>query len=501
MAKARDDTKKARDDTKQEPPGRTAASGLSARILLLTVAFVMIAEVAIYIPSIASFRNNWLRDRLSAAYTAALVLEAAPQDAIPDQLKADVLASVGAMSIALKTQDARTLLAVTDMPPAASERFDLRTATSWASIHGAFATLLAGQDSTRVAIGDAPRGAEFIEITFNDRPLRAAMWRYSFNILLLSLVISAIVATLAVLALHLLVLRPVRRLTSSLIAFRDDPEDPSRIIEPSGARHEMGRAEDALSQTQRALLQELREKKRLASLGLAVAKINHDLRNLLSTAQLLSDRLTHSPDPLGRSIAPKLIGTLDRAIAFCQSTLTYGRAAEPAPRLAPFRLRDAVDEAIEIVAPTGAGTVALVNDAPGELLIVADRDQMLRVLMNLLRNALDALAAAGAQPGQDPEVRLSAHRAGGRIFIDVSDTGPGVPQRARENLFKPFLGSTRPGGAGLGLAIAAELVAGHGGEISLLDPSPEGSATFRIDLPHRLPERPARRRAKAAGEA
>ncbi|MDP2354816.1 MAG: HAMP domain-containing sensor histidine kinase [Beijerinckiaceae bacterium] len=486
----------ARDDIKQETPGRGTAPGLSTRVLLLTIAFVMIAEVAIYIPSIANFRNNWLRDRLSAGFTAALVLEAAPQDAIPEQLKSDLLASVGAQSIVLKTKDTRMLLAVTDMPPSASERFDLRTATPWQSIRGAFATLLADENRTLVAIGDAPRGAEFIEIALSDGPLREAMRRYSFNILVLSLIISAIVAMLAVLALHLLVLRPVRRLTSSLIAFRDNPEDPSRIIEPSGARHEMGRAEDALAQTQSALLGELREKKRLASLGLAVAKINHDLRNMLSTAQLLSDRLTHSPDPLGRSVAPKLIRTLDRAIAFCQSTLTYGRAAEPAPRLAPFRLRDAIDEAIEIVAPAGAGQLSLVNDAPGDLLVVADREQMLRVLMNLLRNALDALAAAGAQPGLDPEVRFTARRLDGRILIEVRDTGPGVPERARKTLFQPFLGSSRQGGTGLGLAIAAELVAGHGGDIRLMDAGAEGGATFVIELP----DRPAQRRAIAAGE-
>ena len=486
----------ARNDTKKEATGRRTAPGLSTRVLLLTIAFVMIAEIAIYIPSIANFRNNWLRDRLSAGYTAALVLEAAPEDAIPDQLKSDLLASVGAQSIVLKTQDTRTLLAVTDMPPTASERFDLRTATPWQSISGAFATLLADGNRTLVAIGDAPRGAEFIEIALSDGPLREAMRRYSFNILVLSIIISAIVAMLAVLALHLLVLRPVRRLTSSLIAFRDNPEDPSRIIEPSGARHEMGRAEDALAQTQNALLGELREKKRLASLGLAVAKINHDLRNMLSTAQLLSDRLTHSPDPLGRSVAPKLIRTLDRAIAFCQSTLTYGRAAEPAPRLAAFRLRDAIDEAIEIVAPAGTGTLSLVNDAPGDLIVVADREQMLRVLMNLLRNALDALGATGAQPGQDPKVLFTALRSEGRIVIEVHDTGPGVPERARKTLFQPFLGSSRQGGTGLGLAIAAELVAGHGGDIRLLDAGQAGGATFRIELP----ERPAQRRAIAAGE-
>lgn len=477
-------------------PRRWSGGGLSARILLLTIAFVMIAEVAIYIPSIANFRNNWLRDRLIAGYTAALVLEAAPTDAIPDQLKADLLESVGAKTIVLKTQDARTLLAVADMPTAATDRIDLRTISAWQSITGAFTTLLARSERTLAVIGDAPRGAEFIELTLDDGPLRAAMWRYSFNILFLSLLISAIVASLAVLALHLLVLRPVQRLTTSLIAFRDDPEDPSRIIEPSGARHEMGRAEDALAATQSALLQELREKKRLASLGLAVAKINHDLRNMLATAQLLSDRLTHSPDPLGRAVAPKLIGTLDRAIAFCQSTLTYGRAVEPAPRLAPFRLREAADEARDIADPAGAGAVPIVNDVPGDFLLVADREQILRVLMNLLRNALDALAAAGPQPGEEARVRISAFREAGRVVIEVSDTGPGVPERARKNLFKPFLGSSRLGGTGLGLAIAAELVAGHGGEIRLADNAGDGGATFRIELP----ERAQPLRAMAAGE-
>ncbi len=216
-----------RDKSQGGPPRRSTATGLSTRVLLLTITFVMIAEVAIYIPSIANFRNNWLRDRLSAAYTAALVLEAAPEEAIPEQLKSDLLASVGAKSIVLKTQDTRTLLAVTDMPPSASERFDLRTATPWQSVSGAFATLLARENRTLVAIGNAPRGAEFIEIALSDRPLREAMWRYSFNILLLSIIISAIVAMLAVLALHLLVLRPVQRLTSSLIEFRDNPKIPA----------------------------------------------------------------------------------------------------------------------------------------------------------------------------------------------------------------------------------------------------------------------------------
>lgn len=484
------------DDAKKTGDARKAGSrwtGLASRVLVLTIAFVMLAEIAIYIPSIANFRNNWLRDRLSAAYTAALVLEAAPPEAIPDQLKQNLLASVGAQSIALKDAETRRLLAVANMPEQVVERFDLRSASAWESIKGAFGTLRGHDGRALLVIGHAPMGGEFIEITIDEAPLREAMLRYSVNILLLSLIISIIVASLAVFALHLLVLRPVRRLTSSLIAFGDGPQDSSRVIVPSGSAHEIGRAEQALAQMQERLLTEFRQTKHLAALGLAVAKVNHDLRNLLSTAQLLSDRLADSPDKVARSVAPKLIGTLDRAIAFCQSTLVYGRAVEPAPQMTRFPLREAVAEAMEVVAPLSA-SVSLRNEVAADLEIVADRDQIFRLLMNLLRNAVEALTAAGPQPGRDPCVIVRARRAAGRLLIEVSDTGPGVPDHARASLFQAFRGSTRAGGSGLGLAIAAELVQAHGGEIRLVDErersarppgAQEGGAIFCIDLPDR----------------
>ncbi len=477
---------------RQTPSGaRTIAKalrggdGLASRILLLTMGFVMLAEIAIYIPSIANFRNNWLRDRLSAAYTAALVLEAAPPEAIPEALTRDLLASVGAMSIAVKYPQTRRLLATSDNPAQVAERFDLRTASAWTAISGAFETLFGADDRNLLVIGEAPMGAEFIEIALEGAPLRAAMWGYSVNILLLSLLISGIVAALAVLALHWLVVAPVRRLTSSLIAFSQAPEDASRIIQPSGARHEIGRAEDALAQMQHSLLRELQQKKHLAALGLAVAKVSHDLRNMLSTAQLLSDRLGESSDTLVRNIGPKLIGTLGRAIGFCQSTLAYGRAVEPAPQMRPFLLREIVDEAIDVVAPNAGGAIAIANESALDLVLIADREQIFRVFMNLLRNAVDALAAAGPQPGRSARIVVRSLQIDGRARIEVSDSGPGVPQHARASLFEPFRGSTRAGGAGLGLAIAAELVEAHGGSIRLLEEGVEGGATFCIELPTR----------------
>lgn len=457
--------------------------GLAERVLVLTIGFVMLAEIAIFVPSIANFRNNWLRDRLSAAYTAALVLDASPGAAVPETLKRDLLTNVGAYTIALKMGTTRRLLAISDMPPQVDERYDLRTATPWQAISAAFTCLIATHPRVLSVRGAAPMGGEFIEITLQEGPLRQAMFGYARNILLLSLVISLIVASLAMAAIHLMVLRPVKRFTSNLMEFASDPEDSSRIIRPSGRNTEIGRAEEALADMQKALASELIQKKHLAALGLAVAKINHDLRNMLASAQLLSDRLADTPDPLSRRIAPKLIATLDRAIAFCQSTLTYGRAVERAPHRKTENLHALVQEAAELVSPAEIGRVPVVNTIPADVGIDADHEQILRVFVNLMRNAVEALEGAGPQPGLEAEVRVSAWRDGERIVVAVSDTGPGVPQKAREGLFQAFQGSTRPGGSGLGLAIAAELVRAHGGHMELAEPEEGASATFRFSLP------------------
>ncbi|MBX9740559.1 MAG: HAMP domain-containing histidine kinase [Beijerinckiaceae bacterium] len=455
--------------------------GLAGRVLFLIVSFVMLAEVAIYVPSIANFRENWLRDRLSAAYTAVLVIEASPQ--VPENLLNDVLASVRADTIVLKMHDSRRLLAQSDMPPRIDERYDLRNAGAFDAIGAAFRTLAASNDRILGVVGPAPMGGDYIEITMSEAPLREAMWAYSANILLLSLVISVVVASLAAIAIHLLMLRPMRRLTSSIIRFGSAPEDASRVIRPSGAEHEIGRAEEALADMQRALARELAEKKHLAALGLAVAKVSHDLRNILSSAQLLSDRLSTLSDPLARRLAPKLVGTLDRAIAFCQSTLTYGRAVERPPELQNLPLRLAVVEAAEIIEPDGPGRVALRNEVAPDIEILGDPEQIFRVLLNIFRNAYEALETAGPQPGRPAEVTITAAQRDGFVVVEISDTGPGIPESAKNRLFEPFKASSRPGGTGLGLAIAADLVKAHGGTITLLPSQPGQGATFRLTLP------------------
>jgi len=431
---------------------------------------------------VANFRDNWLRDRLSAASAAVLLLDATSQQ-VPDRLVFDALETVRAYTIALKLPDSRRLLASGDMPPRVDVRYDLREATFVDSIGAAFRTLTTRRNRTIAVIGPAPMGGEYLEITMSEAPLRQALLVYSGNILLLSLFISLLVASLAALSIHLLVLRPVRRLTSSIISFGAAPEDASRVIRPSGLGHEIGRAEEALSDMQRALARELAEKKNLAALGLAVAKVSHDLRNILSSAQLLSDRLTATSDPVAQRLVPKLVGTLDRAIAFCQSTLTYGRAVERTPDLRPVLLRAAVNEAAEVLLPEGPARIALRNNVGRDVEILADPEQLFRVFLNLIRNSFEALETAGPQPGRDPEVCITAAARDDIVVIEISDTGPGIPKNAQKRLFDPFKASARPGGTGLGLPIAADLVRAHGGTIALMPAQPGQGATFRMTFP------------------
>lgn len=469
--------------------------GLSGKLLVLTTLFVMIAEVLIYVPSIANYRLNWLHDRLSAAYTAALVLEAAPDGMVPDALARQILDSIGARAVAMKIGNQRRLLASADMPPTVDQEIDLRSVSWYRATIYAFDTLLSRDNDVIRAVGPAPMGGEFVEIVVDEVPLRRAMVRYSINILLISLLISGITAMLVFFSLHYMFVRPLRRITANMTAFHEAPEDPSRIIAASSRQDEVGTAERELGALQRDLAQMLQQKTRLASLGLAVSKINHDLRNLLTTAQLFSDRLSSLPDPRVQRFAPKLMRALERAIAFCESTLSYGRAQETPPERRMLALDPLVDEVRETLGLGPDTPIRFIAAVERGMMVDADPDQLFRILLNLSRNAVQALdGRAAADPGRD-QVRITGRREGAVAVIEVSDTGPGISGQARAHLFEAFQGSTSAGGTGLGLAISAELVRAHGGDIRLVDGTI--GATFRITIPDRAVELQSRRGERA----
>jgi signal transduction histidine kinase len=224
-----------------------------------------------------------------------------------------------------------------------------------------------------------------------------------------------------------------------------------------------------------------------------VSKINHDLRNLLSSAQLFSERLAKISDPHVQRFAPKLMRALERAIDFCQSTLSYGRVQEPPPDRREVLLEPLVEDVRETLGIDGAGAAQIgwISAVERGLTVDADPDQLFRILLNLARNAAQALEGREERDARRDQVRITGRREGAVVAIEVSDTGPGVSNRAKEHLFEAFSGSSRPGSVGLGLAIVAELVRAHGGEIRLV----EGTigATFRLTIPDRAVELRERR--------
>ncbi|HRE22217.1 MAG TPA: HAMP domain-containing sensor histidine kinase [Rhabdaerophilum sp.] len=475
-----------REDIAPPDPATTRAwwkPGLSGRVLLLTIIFVLIAEILIYVPSVANFRNTWLGERISQAKAAAVVLEKTPPDTLPKAVVDELLAGIETTMIALRIDNMRRLLAVSDMPPMVDFEIDLRSRQPLREIASAFDTLLFGGNRTIRVVGPPPRGGDFVEIVIGEASLRAAMIRFSRNILLLSLMISAITAVLVFAALNGLIVKPVKSLANAVSRFRADPANARAIHRPSARDDEFGMLERSVSDMQSALQTELRQREHLANLGLAVAKINHDLRNMLAAAQLMADRLGSLPDSNVQRFVPKLLGTLDRAIAFCQTTLAYGKAQERAPDLVPVNLKTVLGEIADQLMLSPESDPALVLQIPTDLVFHADPDHLGRVITNLLRNARAALEKGGENgPGL---IHILAADDGKTIRIEITDNGPGIPARIRQSLFKAFSGSAHAGGTGLGLAIAQELMRGMGGAITLIDPEPGAGAgtTFRLLLP------------------
>lgn len=463
-------------------PKKRGRFSLSFKLILMTAIVAISVQLSLLIPSIASYRMDWLSDRLAAARTAAMVLEAAPDAMIPPHLTRALLTSVGAQLIVVKTESARQLLAISDMPLRVDVHIDMRTLTFWDSVTGAVSTLMAHDGRILRVVGDPPpAGGEFVEIVISGTPLRHALQHFALLALSVSLAVGLLAGVMVYISFNWMFVRPMQVLADRMESFRRNPEDTSRIITPSGRKDEIGLVEESLQDLQRGLSRTLQQKSHLASVGLAVAKINHDLRNLLTSAQLLSDRLAIVPDATVQRFAPKLIAALDRAITYCEQTLAYGRVMEVPPRQRKMDLAPLLDEVRETLAARTSAGIAWVVDVPAGLKVFADADQLFRVVLNLARNAVEALESrAPLDPDRD-QIRIRARRCGTGVEITFADTGPGIPAAQRAHLFEAFTASGRRGGSGLGLPIADELVRAHGGEIRLQEG--EGGASFRIFLP------------------
>ncbi|MEE2944777.1 MAG: HAMP domain-containing sensor histidine kinase [Pseudomonadota bacterium] len=451
---------------------------LSGRFLFLTIIFVMLAEILIFVPSIARFREDYLLSRLERAQIASLALLA--DEMIDEKLEAELLENAEVYNVVLRRDEIRQLMLSSPMPAPIDQTFDLRDRKAMTLIMDAMARLFNPEPEVIRVIGAPVREAGLlIEVTIWTKDLRSAMIDYGLNILLLSAVISVFTATLLFVAVRTILVKPIKGVVGYMQSYAAAPEDARRIIQPSAGVVELREAEEALQSLQTELTSALRQKERLAQLGGAVAKVSHDLRNILTSAQLFTDRIEMSEDPTVKRMAPKLVNSITRAVNLCEGTLAYGKAEEPAPRLTQVNLPELVEDVLasERLA-VGDFDLSLADNVPGGMEVRADAEQLYRVISNLVRNARQAIIAAG----KPAEIMVSAEARKEDWVIQVVDTGPGLPLKAKEHLFQPFQGGARKGGTGLGLAISAELIRGHGGKLELLG-SDDAGTRFQILLP------------------
>jgi signal transduction histidine kinase len=457
---------------------RAPAFGLSWRVLGLVVAALMTAELLIFLPSIARFRQAYLEQLVESGTLAALALDATPDNMVTEEVKRTLLnhARVDTVVLVEPNKPKRALMTVEPKPDMLT--FNLAERSQVGMIWDALAAMTRGGSYYMRVGGHSMRLPQaMVWIIVDELPMRIAMYGYAGRILILSLIIALFTATLLYLALRRLIVRPLKDLSVDMTAFRRAPEEPGRERAPASRNDEIGVVDREFQNLQRELRASLRQKSRLAEIGAATNKINHDLRNMLSTARLMSDRLAQSDDQRTRALAPTMMGTIDRAARLAGDALDYVRG-RPTAKLAPLELADLVDEVGVALQEQGEERDPnklrnWVNRVDADCRVTADRDLLYRVLVNLGRNAFDAGAST---------VSVSARPNGRWLAVDVADNGPGLPQAMVVQLFQPFVTGGRSGGAGLGLAIARDLVRAHAGDIALADNGPSG-AIFRFTLP------------------
>jgi signal transduction histidine kinase len=319
---------------------------LSGRFLILTTIFVMLAEVLIFVPSVARFREDYLLTRLERAQIASLALLA--DDMISEDLEEELLTNAGVFNVVLRRDEVRQLALSSPIPAPIHATYDMRDPAAWVLIRDAMVRLWDAEGRIIRVLGNPVRGGgQLIEVTMETAPLRAAMIDYGLRILLLSAVISIVTATLLFLAVRVLLVKPIKGVVRNMQHYAQAPEDARSVITPNSSVVELREAEESLASLQTQLTGALKQKERLAQLGGGVSKISHDLRNILTSAQLFTDRLENSEDPTVRRLAPKLVGSISRAVNLCESTLAFGRVDEPAPRLSRLTLGDIVEDVLD----------------------------------------------------------------------------------------------------------------------------------------------------------
>ncbi len=468
------------------------AFSLSGRLFALSVVIFVIVEVVLSIQALAAAQHSWLTDRVARAEIASQAIDTSNQHAISPSMSAKLLnsAGTGTLYLAILNNNVATYRLFDPNVNVPSEIMDLRTKHGWQSdiayLWAPWETFMA-KPGRLIHLVARPRirRDQLIEIVVPGDPLKQDLLASLSTLIRTSLLISSAAGALVFLGLQFFIVGPIQRLTDDVHRFKTNPEDTSLKPHTSRRSDEIGQIERELASMQEEVRNALRARARLAALGQAVSKINHDLRNMLTSAQMASDRLAMSGDPQVAKALPRLERALDRALSLAQNVLTYGKSDEHAPQIQIVRLKDLSDAAAEdaglCLPGSGGDGVRFTLRAPKSFSFEADPEQMYRLLVNLMRNARQAIEL---QPNRRTQGRLTltAVKTSEHVLLIVTDNGPGIPEKLRERLFQPFSSSSTPGGTGLGLAIARELAQLHGGDVHLLQTGTDGTS-FEIKLP------------------
>lgn len=484
-------------ETSATPP-ISARSSLSRRLLWLTFAVVLLVQILFLVPAAVRARHDWLLERITYGQLAILSLDDTNHGGRSGSPSSDLAARHDGSSTHGELVARRELLQMAGVQAAQliqSNGQVLDLGDAGLLVQGKMIELhredrlSALRQTVRVMLDASPRvdvvqargpvrPGTLVAVAFDSRALSQHLRGFVRDVAGLGLVVAGLTGLLIYLALQALLVRPMRRLTDSIAAFRADPERTPPLetqhLTPSRG-DEVARAGHELAEMQRELRAALWRYARLAALGTAAAKVSHDLRSMLAPALLAAERLESHADANVRRIGDTVVRAVERSTELVRGGLEFAREGPITLTRQRFSLHDVAAEAAEQVRAS-APTLMIDNRIDTEIEIDADREHMCRVFANLARNAGEAGAA---------HVVIEATTHPTSIDIFVADDGPGLPPQVLAALFKPFVTGGRRGSTGLGLAIARDLMRAHLGDVELVF-TDSGGTRFRLNLPMAL---------------
>ena len=459
---------------------------LSGKLLLMTIGFVMLAELVIFIPSAATFRQNWLIERAQQAGLLAQALTGVPNYEASEILTQQFMRDTDVTMMSAKRNGMSEFMLGQPPPEKVELRLiDLREERRLPRFRDAFRSFFAKDNNClRILYHSPVAGQDVLELIIPEDKLRNAMRGHFKNIFWLSVLIALITGLLIYLAMLALIVRPIEKLAKGLSDFRQDPEKRQSNLKPTNRKDEVGQLEREFHDMKQSVRASFKQRERLATLGLAMAKINHDLRNVLTSASLVSDRLASDQDERISKMGSRLTRAIDRGVKLTGELLNYSQSGGEEPEVESVRISLLLGEvAGDTLGNFGAGPrkINFINKVETDVKVTADPDHTYRIFQNLFRNAAQAMAGMREDNAQR-DLTVEAIAAGEGITIRVIDTGPGMPDKAKNNLFKAFAGSTGSGNTGLGLTISKELAQDQNGDLILESTSKTGTI-FNVTIP------------------